>query len=212
MGSWLGNFQRNHRVWTVLIVVVLLVVVFLALLMGLNRLFPGSVVQGLVTVGAVIAALLALSGVLVAQAVSAYTVWSEKRRQEKERKSEAYQTYVAAYDATQQWSRGEGKSEESEEYKKHSLEYSRAYAALFQVASDTVLRAIMAFHAGASLDREERVRLYWRMVIEMRKDIIATNQISEAEIVDKLPRYVNQEGEEKAQDPQAQDPQSHLRF
>jgi hypothetical protein len=113
----------------------------------------------------------------------------------------AYEQYISAFRAwttLSSWYEGARRQPEDIDEQKQAASgsYWMAYGSLFQIASDTVLEAVIDFHEFAWLWRtdlqgddwdEEFKNRYTTMIIEMRKDAFEKTQLGEDRVKEHLP-------------------------
>jgi hypothetical protein len=148
-----------------------------------------------------VSALIPVMGTILAAVVTAiFGIISYRNQKETDRQVElrkqqraAYELYLQSYYDWTFTTEGTAAEEQAD------VKYRQAYFKLFPLASDSFLRAAMAFHTYAreepypdfakEADREKFEELWTNLVLQMRKDAEVESQITEGEIADHIPWY-----------------------
>jgi hypothetical protein len=132
-----------------------------------------------------------------------YQKRTERKIELRNRRVKEYDRYLTAYRGyTSLYDFGDPPAEDSEDRVKAVKEYWLAYSALFNIASDRVLRATSAFHKLAWMDatdkdladkkteekfNEDFKELYTTMILKMRHDFSEKTELDSKEIAERLP-------------------------
>jgi len=148
-----------------------------------------------------VSALIPVMGtILVAVVTAAFGILSYRTQKETDRRVElrkqqrtAYENFLQSY---YDWTFTKEGTDEDE---KADNKYRQAYFKLFPLASDSFLRAAMAFHTYArdepypdfakGADREKFEELWSNLILELRKDAEVESRVSKSEIEDHIPWY-----------------------
>jgi hypothetical protein len=138
--------------------------------------------------------------ILVAVVTAIFGILSYRTQKDTDRQVElrkqqrvAYENYLQSY---YDWT---FTKEGTDEDKQADDKYRQAYFKLFPLASDSFLRAAMAFHTYAreepypdfagEADREKFEELWSNLVLELRKDAEVESRVTKSEIEEHIPWY-----------------------